>query len=476
MGCSATRQQQALTIKEVPKDLREYVAKAEARLAKDTGVIPCERCGGPHCNWTGNHRGFCSSEHMRSWYNVHIQSVRDVDCNIFDHWDKLDADFTTQHANLANTSLPPYRKMQVRINQAMDDQAQRYQDLLKKLPADERAKLANFEELWPCGTFEELKELSVQPEEATTLRLTYATGVKCLEVLYLFTLGLARLVGADWKSVDWNIKRPMRLWRKTIDTYPDEFGKNNFRHCSDVYRTSICVDHLGQIEVLLEVLESLGRDAYDRAAVLKRLGLGKSDAHFVVERIKNRFAEPCPGGYMDVLVNLRINGYVSEIQVHLRRIRDLKGDAGRVTCKWFERYLRCEGEYFGDRAEDGSAHGRGTHYPVGGGRYDGDFFDGQRHGAGTFYFDTGDRYEGEFVDGKKQGCGTYFYLSGDRYKGGFQADKMHGRGVFYCTAGDRYEGGYHDGKRHGSGTYYYADGNKQDGEWWQNKHVDIVSL
>mmetsp|Transcript_114198 Transcript_114198/g.323413 ORF Transcript_114198/g.323413 Transcript_114198/m.323413 type:complete len:476 (-) Transcript_114198:67-1494(-) len=475
MGCSEGKPH-ALATREVPRDLQEYVAKAAACYDQDGAAIPCEHCGSPHSNWGGTYRGFCSAEHFRAYNSHHVKTIKDVEGNILDQWEELNADFAIQHAGLASAFLPSYGKMQSNVFHAMEGYAAQYRDLLKQMPEDDLSALARFEELWPCGTYDELKELSVQPERFATLRLTYAAGLRCLEPLYLFTLGLARLVGADCKAVGWSVKRPVRLWRKTVDSYPEEFGRNDFRHCSDVYRSSMCVDHLGQVEALLDALEGLGRDAYDREAALHRLGLGRSGAHFVVERIKNRFAGAALGGYMDLLVNLRINGYVTEVQVHLARFLRLKGEAGRAACKWFERYVRFEDEYWGDRAEDGSPHGRGTLYPVGGGRYDGDFFAGRKHGSGTTYYDNGDRYEGEFMDGKKHGHGIFFFVNGDRYKGGFVADKMHGSGTFFFANGDRYEGGYNGGKRHGLGTYYFSDGRTVDGEWWHNKHVDVVSL
>jgi len=357
----------------------------------------------------------------------------------------------------------------------MAQRALEYQALLEDEPQEERDRMRGFEAYWPSTSAQELKEVSLQPEDATTLRLTYATGLARLELLYLFSAGLARVVGTKHK-VRWSVKRPMRLWRKTIDDYPDEFARSDFRHCTDVYRTSVVVETLAQVVQMVELLEGLGRDAYNRAASLQYLGLGDTRAHFVVERIKNRFVEPCPGGYMDVLVSLRINGYVTEVQLHLARLLDLKGDTGRATSKWFRLFMREANEYDGDRADDGKMHGAGTYYPLSGGRYDGDFMDGKRHGKGTFYYSTGDRYEGEFVNGKKSGTGTYFYANGDRYKGSFGDDRMHGGGTYYYANGDRYEGEYNEGKRHGTGAYYDSDGVKQEGDWWRNKRVVVMSL
>ncbi len=40
--------------------------------------------------------------------------------------------------------------------------------------------------------------------------------------------------------------------------------------------------------------------------------------------IFTRFVKPARGGYRDVLVNVRINGYVTELQLHLKQIYEVR--------------------------------------------------------------------------------------------------------------------------------------------------------
>mmetsp|Transcript_118392 Transcript_118392/g.330223 ORF Transcript_118392/g.330223 Transcript_118392/m.330223 type:complete len:477 (+) Transcript_118392:60-1490(+) len=476
MGCSASREGWSSRAY-LPAELLEYVAAAKERLAKGEAVIPCEYSGKLHSNWTGQSRGFCSMDAMRQYHGQRIQEIRDVNGDILRHWQDLDADFTLQHCSLAGAALPPYRKLRPRISDGMAKQTATYQKALWSLPEAELKRIRTFEGLWPLATAEELKAATLQPEEATTMRLTYAAGAARLELLYAFTFGLARSMGVAPNRVQWSVKRPLRMWRKTIESFPDEFAKNDFRHCTDVYRTSITVSSLAQVEQATQTLENLGRDAYSPAAVLQQLGLGGCRAHFVVERIKNRFVNPCVGGYMDLIVNLRINGYVTELQVQLEKLAELQGDRGRAAYKWFRPFRRDPNEWSSGRADGQQGDGNGTAYcPLFGGRYKGEFENGKRHGRGTFYHANGDRYEGEFVDGKKHGVGTYFYASGDRYRGGFVEDRMDGQGTYCCANGERFEGEYVEGKRHGAGIYYYKNGTCLEGDWWRNKHVQVVSV
>ena len=54
---------------------------------------------------------------------------------------------------------------------------------------------------------------------------------------------------------------------------------------------------------------------------------------------------------MDVLVSLRIGGYVVEVQIHLKPVLDLKKDGGHKTFKWARRYLGAEDRYVGEHVE-----------------------------------------------------------------------------------------------------------------------------
>lgn len=417
---------------------------------------------------------------MRQYYSRHVQTLREAHANILDYWHELDADFTLVSSGLAGAPLPPYRKLQPRVKESCLKSEGQYDQVFQQLPPSDRNRIQQLEASWPSAGAQDIqasKERCIQPEDATTLRLTYAAGIRSLELLYLFSLGVSKQAGCQ-RKVAWNIKRPFRLWKKTIEGYPEDFSRSDFRNVSDVYRTSVVVDEMEQIEQMVDTLKAFGRDAQNRSAALESLGLdlASTKAHFVVERIKNRFVAPCIGGYRDVIVNLRINGYVTELQLHLRQFLDVGRDSGRMLYKWYRSIAREVALYEGERSAEKKMHGSGTYFPLYGGRYDGQFQNGRRHGQGRFYYPNGDRYEGDFEDDKKSGKGTYFYAAGDRYKGSFADDKMDGFGTFYCNTGECFVGEYSEGKRHGKGTYYYRTGTCLQGEWWRNKHVTVVSV
>ena len=59
------------------------------------------------------------------------------------------------------------------------------------------------------------------------------------------------------------------------------------------------------------------------------LGLAKSKEMITLVREKNRFAEPTPAGYRDILLNVRLsNGHIAELQLHLQQIMDVKNGVG----------------------------------------------------------------------------------------------------------------------------------------------------
>lgn len=453
----------------LPEELRQYIDEATACLEKDDPVIPCELCGAFHGNCSGSMRGFCSSTHKREWFDAHIQQLRDVKSNILDFWEELDADFVMKHAGVAGVAMPPYHLLHTKVRAREVEQANQYKGTFNRLPAEERQKVCDLDEMWPPSTPKELKERCVQPEEAITIRLNYAAGVERLQALYVFSACLARAMGIDPnQGVERSVKRPQRLLKKALGSFPEEYVHNDFRHSTDVYRTSVIADEIEQISQMTTVLECLGRTTFDRKAPLKLLGLESSKHHYVVERIKNRFLRPAVGGYMDLLVNLRINGYVTEIQVHWRPLYEAMGEDGRRLAKWFQHFPQDTTSYDDDL--DSAKNGK-TQPQQAGGQYTGDMEDGKRHGIGTLYYHSGDRYQGEFHQGSKHGLGTYYYSSGDRYRGSFHNDRMHGRGKYFGFNGELYEGEFREGMRHGGGVYHYADGSTYEGDWWRNKRI-----
>jgi hypothetical protein len=67
---------------------------------------------------------------------------------------------------------------------------------------------------------------------------------------------------------------------------------------------------------------------YETMADLHR-GLAQIDGQLDVVRIKDRFETTAPGGYRDMLLNVRMsNGHIVEVQLHLKSILEVKGGRG----------------------------------------------------------------------------------------------------------------------------------------------------
>mmetsp|Transcript_30857 Transcript_30857/g.89806 ORF Transcript_30857/g.89806 Transcript_30857/m.89806 type:complete len:469 (+) Transcript_30857:95-1501(+) len=444
-----------------PEALKNYVEVAFERLQKGEGVIPCEMTGELHSNSLGNLRGFSSAASKRAWFDYHCQEMRRVHGDVLNRWPELNVDFVMAHASVAGAPLPPRQKLQESVRHRMEQQARIYEDKLSQIRND-LAAISAFDDLWPLRPVAEVKAMCIQPEDAFTFRLNYSMGVRRLEHLYDFTASLARVAGLNYpQAVEWSVKRPMRTHHKNMVHYPKAHNANDFRHAVDVYRTCILAENCGQLKVMVDILQCLGRDTHDRLAPMKKLGMGSSHEVFVVERIKNRFAQPAPGGYVDFLANIRINGYVCEVQLHLRAIQEVKKEEGRQLAKWFRHFVK----------DDVGLQSRAA-----GGKYEGAQVEGRPHGKGVFVYTSGDRYDGEWVDGTKHGAGTYFYHTGDKYVGEWQYDRMHGAGKFFHSSGETFEGEFVDGMRHGDGTHKSFDGEVTQATWWKNKRVEMLQV
>lgn len=482
----------------LPPELRKVAQVAKERLEKDEGSIPCELGGVDelHSNFSGPLRGFASVGNRRSWLSAKAEALKALDGHILEHWQELDVDFTLNYADAASVTLPHYRKLQAKVWAELAAQTKKYQGETASLDKYDLKDIARMDAVWPTGlTARELKERCVQPEDASTLRLTYAWGLRRLELLYIFTEALKRFVNSQHR-VEWDVKRPLRLLSKNRMKYPEEASRDDFRQIADVVRTTLVVDRLSQLIRLLKLLVLLGRESKNKTELLTELGIFQPDLHdphlkriegdnaqkprppmgwpcFVVERIKNRFAIPAMGGYRDIQVNLRINGYVTEIQIHLEQLHLLKGVQARNTYKWFSRFSQESDEYEGGRADDGTMHGLGKHRLLGGGYYVGEFHFGRRDGHGKLYYPSGDWYVGDFLNGRMHGQGVYHFTNGDRYKGSFQNDQMHGQGTYYNADGSRYVGGYISGMKHGGGVAYNAAGVATPVEHFEGKPIVV---
>ncbi|MFH1467574.1 MAG: hypothetical protein ABIO70_24525 [Pseudomonadota bacterium] len=69
---------------------------------------------------------------------------------------------------------------------------------------------------------------------------------------------------------------------------------------------------------------------YDSMDALYK-GLQAISSEFEIARLKDRFQTPAPGGYRDMLLNVRMpNGHVVELQLHLKEILEVKGGRGHA--------------------------------------------------------------------------------------------------------------------------------------------------
>jgi len=281
--------------------------------------------------------------------------------------------------------------------------------------------------------------------------------------LYRFSFALAQLCRSPHELL-YSVKRTLRVLKKTLRDRPADLRRNEFRHLLDIYRTGVVFDTLQQMQTALDILKDLAPNSTNRDSALRRLKVS-SDINFEVVRVKNRFAKAAVNGYMDVLVSLRIDGYVMELQLHLKRILDFKGETGRRTAKWAQLYLESADRYVGKRTPDGRRTGNGAQFFASGERYAGNFTSDKRDGIGSYFHANGARYDGDYEDDRMHGRGAYFFASGEHYVGDFFQDKMHGKGAYFFEDGSRYEGDYNSGKRHGKGLLVFVSGDRYEGEF-----------
>lgn len=450
-------------------DVKEFVESAKRRIRNDQDVVPCTLCHAFHGNTSGNSRGFLTPQHKREWLEAGAAKVKGSR-QLLDSWKELDCDFVMRHSSMANVVFPPFHQFKMKVAEEEKAQTSRYQKLWDTVTMAEKAHVLHLDDHFPRAvSMQESKDLARQPDDAYSLRMNYRAGAERMQALFTFTMAIALAFGLDTteEGITWSVKKPDRIWKKVLDKYPEHSGHGDFTYITDVYRTSLTCETLEHVAEIWKVLECLGRNSLDRQTPLKTLNLTSTKDHFIVERMKNRFRSPAVGGYRDLLANVRINGYVCELQVHYRPFYDLFGNSGRHLAKWFN-HFREEDDMLEEETNI-TCSVKGEHHI--GGRYTGDVENGQRHGLGTFYYHTGDRYEGEFHQGVKHGLGIYYYHSGDRYRGAFANDRMHGRGKYFNWNGEIYEGEFKDGMRHGAGIFHHSDGTIVAGDWFKNKRI-----
>eukprot|EP00756_Hemistasia_phaeocysticola_P033960 Hpha_TRINITY_DN16496_c0_g14::TRINITY_DN16496_c0_g14_i2::g.162811::m.162811 len=418
----------------------------------EVSVVLDARCGtadGAACG----EEGFCTHACREAWHARHrlLRGEGEVDV------ERHDPDWVMVHDK---TFQVPFSDMQHRLRRILERDEARYIAAFESELA--RSPPGVVEEigppLWPPDIpADELKEKIRQPVKC--LGEIYSGALACLVPLYLITAALGRKCGALGQPL-WSLKGPRRVWKKTYDDAPEEYTNEDFSATSDIARTSLRMTSLESMARATEVLRDPAGVRYLNTAA------GLPHGSLEVMRIKNRFAAPCTGGYMDVLVNVLIgegtHSHVAEIQLHLKAVLDVKKDAGHHTYKWVRRYLR------DDELKERDPDGQGKEIGAQGNVYEGDFKGGLRHGQGTYRGSEGDLYSGSWKEGKMHGKGVWSSRS-HRFEGHFENGEKHGYGMYYerRAKGERlqYKGGYLQGMRHGRGEYHYGDGFCYTGEY-----------
>lgn len=477
-----------LILQPLPASLQSYLLAARNCLERDAPVVPCEGCGDDsdptlHGNVDKFAAGFCSIECYDRWERRGMDDLRVSMCGrpadfFFQPggaWQNLDADLVLWYGPRANFLVPAPPNMRSLVDATVATRMAKRRDVLwHGVTHSERKVLESWQAspqpVWPVDVPEADLQAAVQQQSAPlSLAATYAAGVEVFEDLFRLSSALALAVSSKDSPIEvlYSVKGPVRLMEQTRAKEPTWARDGDFRTCTDVYRTSVLLDSCTQVQEALTILRGLCRDEQDitKALIMQRLNLSGDVGHYQVERIKNRFIKPAKSSYMDVLVSVRIGGYVAEMQLHLRRFWEL--DAGRCPklCRWAQHYAATEGGYRGGLSSAGKKSGFGEYFFVGGERYSGEWSEDVRHGQGCTFYSVRDRYDGSFQCDQLHGAGTYAFSSGDLYVGGYVDNKRHGTGQYEFANGDVYTGEWRDGRKHGAGEFQSAAGSLFVGEW-----------
>ncbi|HBL62005.1 MAG TPA: hypothetical protein DDZ80_27435, partial [Cyanobacteria bacterium UBA8803] len=88
----------------------------------------------------------------------------------------------------------------------------------------------------------------------------------------------------------------------------------------------VMADYKGDASKLVDIAR--GSIVYNSYADLMG-GIDICNKNLTLVREKNRFAEPTPAGYRDILLNVKLsNGHIAELQLHLTQILAVKSGAG----------------------------------------------------------------------------------------------------------------------------------------------------
>jgi tetratricopeptide (TPR) repeat protein len=113
---------------------------------------------------------------------------------------------------------------------------------------------------------------------------------------------------------------PLKTEARCAEKAKDDYGGDVLR-LIDIARASIVVDNEAQLRAVFDAL------------------IDTSD----VVRLKNRFANPSFNGYRDALFNVRVDGHIAEVQVHLTPFLEQKGEAHKHYKFFREKFHGSEG-------------------------------------------------------------------------------------------------------------------------------------
>jgi hypothetical protein len=209
-------------------------------------------------------------------------------------------------------------------------------------------------------------------------------------------------------AVQWSLKKPLRFLRKVFEKY----GRRPA--LSDIARCSITCDTCKEVASCLQWLISNAE----------------------VERIKDRISKPAAGGYRDMLVNVRINGHLCEIQLHLTSMAAVKKHGGHLLFRWLRLYDMStrvkQGRIYTttETDEHGRPAGLGHWSNAMGERFMGSFKDGQ-FDEGMLVTCNGLVYAGKFSNNKPSGLGRTSDPNGTEYFGQHSKGYPDGLGQFF---------------------------------------------
>ena len=421
-------------------------------LVEEGRVVPCELYG-PGCamkyhgNIAGANMAFSSTDARREYFETNRQSLEK-----YQRWSELsiadtNADWAMRYGSQAFCGVPfSFGTFKDRLEREKKMMVSDYATAVKKCqdrePSEYHAivhdpKYASFciplQASSPTTTKKKRStfDFDTKPTQPTTDLVTlYGSSLRILPKLWRIVQDVAEAAGDPVPPTAWSVKKLLRAQTKLFTDYGGRVEK-----LTDIARASIVCGDLKQL-----------RRAVDE--ILKRGG---------VVSLKNRWATPVDG-YADVLINLRIDGVICEIQLHTKSIFEVKGETGHSTYKWLRRLVLPDDVYDGDTDSQGRPHGFGRKTFAAGDVYEGHYKRGRKHGLGKYTASDGQYYEGEWADDKKHGIGFCRFANGNEYQGEWKHGTIDGQGTKTLVDGGNYEGQWKNGKPHGLGLLRFKPG------------------